>query len=174
MKLEKQLSQSEITSFCTQIAMLIEAGITPYDSIHILLNDAKTAAGKKIYEQILEELKKGEAFHTALASTGLFPDYCLHLIMLGEESGNLDNCLQSLALYYEKEENISKSIRNAISYPLLMIIMMFIVIYILVSKVLPIFSQVFSDLGSEMTGFAATLSSLGTSLSRYSSVILVV
>ena len=94
--------------------------------------------------------------------------------MLGEESGNLDNCLQSLALYYEKEENIAKSIRNAISYPLLMIIMMFIVIYILVSKVLPIFSQVFSDLGSEMTGFAATLSSLGSSLSRYSSIILVV
>lgn len=170
MKKKKLLSNGEIASFCTQSALLFQAGITPAESMDILLKDSGSGAGKEIISEILEICRQGETFHHALSQTGLFPDYVLNMIALGEESGNLDTCMLSLSSYYEKEENISDSIRGAVTYPLIMIAMMLVVIFVLVSKVLPIFNQVFLQLGSEMTGFSATLLKLGTSLNRYSIV----
>lgn len=174
MKEKKQLSNQEIASFCNQTAMLFQSGITPVEGLTILVSDAKSESGKELLEEILNICRKGEPFNKALSATQVFPDYVLHMIALGEESGNLDVCMQSLGAYYEKEEAISDSIRSAITYPFIMIAMMLVVIFILISKVMPIFNQVFVELGSEMTGFAASLLRLGNNLNRYSIVLLVV
>lgn len=173
MKKKKLLTNAEIASFCTQTSLLFQAGITPAESMDILLQDSKSGAGKEVISQILDICRQGETFHHALEQTGLFPEYVLNMIALGEESGNLDSCMVSLASYYDKEENISDSIRGAVTYPLIMIAMMFVVIFILISRVLPIFNQVFVQLGSEMTGFSATLLKLGNSLNRYSVIFVV-
>lgn len=174
MKEQKKLSNAEIASFCNQTALLFQAGITPVESMNILLSDIKSEKGRELIQSILTVCKQGEPFHRALEATEVFPDYVLHTIALGEESGNLDVCMLSLAAYYEKEDNISESIRSAIAYPVLMIIMMLIVIFVLISKVMPIFNQVFVELGSEMTGFAASLLHLGENLNRYSLVLVAV
>lgn len=174
MKDQKILSNAEIASFCSQTAMLFHAGITPVDGIRILLNDAPNADGRELLQTILDVCLQGEPFHKALESTKVFPDYVLNMIRLGEESGSLDSCMQSLADYYDKEEAISDSIKNAVTYPFIMIAMMLVVIVVLISRVMPIFEQVFEQLGSEMTGFAGSLLNLGNSLNRYSVVLLVI
>lgn len=173
MKDKKVLSNEEIASFCNQFAMLFQAGIPPVESIGIMLSDAKSSGGREILTQILDVCQQGEPFYKALESTGVFPDYAISMLSLGEESGNLEVCMLSLAAYYEKEQSISDSIRSAISYPCIMIAMMVLVIFVLISKVMPIFNQVFIELGSEMTGFSASLLRLGNSLNRYSIVFLV-
>lgn len=165
---KKQLSHSEIASFCSQTAMLFHAGIPPAESMSLLSQDAASPEGREIIQAILITCQKGEPFSQALAGCGVFPSYFIHMIRLGEESGNLDVVMQSLNDYYEREENISHSIRSAISYPCIMIGMMLLVIFVLVAKVLPIFNQVFIQLGSEMTGFSASLLKLGQALNRYS------
>ena len=174
MKEKKQLSNEELASFCSQTALLFQAGITPIEGLTILRSDIKSESGKLLLDEILAVCRQGERFHKGLASTGVFPEYVLHMIALGEESGNLDVCMLSLAAYYEKEQNISDSIKNAITYPFIMIAMMLVVIFVLISKVMPIFNQVFIELGSEMTGFAASLLTLGHNLNRYSLVLLAV
>ncbi|MGN1148545.1 MAG: type II secretion system F family protein [Lachnospiraceae bacterium] len=171
---QKRLSNQEIASFCGQTAMLFQAGIAPLESMNILLNDSKTDEGREIIQTILDTCKKGEPFFEALKSADVFPDYVLHMIALGEESGNLDNVMQSLADYYEREDAISDSIRSAVSYPFIMIGIMLLVIFVLLGKVMPIFNQVFIQLGSEMSGISATLLHLGNSLNRYSLIIVVI
>ena len=108
---QKLLSNEEIASFCNQAAMLFQAGIPPVEGMAILQSDAQSPEGKAIFDQILTVCRQGESFHKALEATGVFPDYCLHMIALGEESGNLDVCMNSLADYYEKEDAIASSIR---------------------------------------------------------------
>ncbi len=174
MKEQKKLSNEEIASFCNQTALLFQAGIAPIESISILLSDVKSDKGKELLQSILDVCRKGEKFHEALAATNVFPEYVLRTIALGEESGNLDVCMLSLASFYEKEDRISASIKNAVTYPLLMVVMMLIVIFVLISKVMPIFNQVFIELGSEMTGFAASLLHLGENLNSYSLVLLII
>lgn len=170
---QKKLSNQEIASFCSQTAMLFAAGITPTESMNILLNDSKTTEGKEIISDILGTCRHGESFTNALKAAGVFPDYVLHMIHLGEESGNPDDVMQSLADYYEREDTISDSIRNAVSYPFVMIGIMVLVIFVLLGKVMPIFNQVFIQLGSEMSGISATLLHLGNSLNRYSLVLII-
>ncbi len=172
MKSSKMLNNREISSFCSQVAMLQQAGIAPAEGMSLLLSDVKTNDAKQIYQQIFDVCSKGETFYEGVKSCGLFPEYVLHMIRLGEESGNLDEVMASLARYYEREDEISDSIRSAISYPFIMIGMMFVVIIVLITKVLPIFNQVFIQLGSKMSGFSASLLALGNQINRYSIVFL--
>lgn len=174
MKNQNLLSNSEIATFCNQTAMILNAGITPAEGMHILLSDTSNESGKHVIKLIADACSKGESFSKALSRSGVFPDYVVHLCTLGEESGNLDNVMESLAAYYEREESISENIRSAIRYPFIMIAMMFLVIFVLLTKVLPIFNQVFIQLGSEMIGISATLLNIGKKLNQYSLLFLII
>lgn len=167
MEKQKTLSNVEIASFCRQTALIIKAGITPAEGMDILAHDTYGREGQDLINRIGEICKKGEPFYQAIESTGVFPNYVVKLTALGEESGNLDDVLVSLAAYYEREESISENIKSAVTYPLIMIAMMFVVIMVLIVKVLPIFQQVFIQLGTEMTPLASSLLSIGNTLSQY-------
>lgn len=170
----KQLSNLEISSFCSQMAMLLRAGIAPAEGVRILLSDTTDSDGKAILQNILDVCMQGESFYKAITAAGVFPDYVRNTISLGEQSGNLDVVMQSLADYYEKEEAVSSSIKTAIRYPLMMIAMMVVVILVMITKVLPIFQQVFHQLGGEINSFSAGLLQLGTTLNRYSVLFLII
>ena len=70
--------------------MLFQAGIPPVEGMAILQSDASRLRGRRSSTRSLPYADRGESFHKALEATGVFPDYCLHMIALGEESGNLD------------------------------------------------------------------------------------
>lgn len=174
MKKQKLLSNAEIASFCRQAAMIMQAGITPAEGMDILIHDTISKEGKELLQCIGDSCREGNYFYQALESAGVFPDYVVRLTALGEESGNTDSVLLSLAQYYEREESISESIRSAVTYPLIMILMMFVVILVLIMKVLPIFRQVFVQLGTEMSPLAQSLLHIGNTLSNYSIVFTVI
>lgn len=170
----KKLSNEELASFFGQIAILLHAGITPAESIRILLSDTNDAHSKALLQAIIDSISEGNTFAESLASVEVFPEYVLNTIKLGEDAGSIDEVMTSLANYYDRETQITDSVRSAITYPLVMIVMMLAVIVILITKVLPIFNQVFVQLGSEMTGFAASLMSLGNALNSYSIIFIAI
>lgn len=172
MSVKRKLSNTEISSFCDQTALILSAGITPVEGMRILLSDTEDAQGRKIISEILEICERGEPFSKALAHTGVFPDYAVNMVTVGEESGKTDEVMRALSEYYAKEEMIADSLKSAVRYPLIMIAMMLIVILVLITKVLPIFNQVFIQLGSEITGFSRSLLLLGTHIRNYSIVLI--
>ncbi|WP_029322170.1 type II secretion system F family protein [Butyrivibrio sp. AE3004] len=164
----KLLSDYEISVFCRQMALLIKAGIAPLEGIEIMLQDFTFEGDDSTLRTISQILSSGEKFHIALQMTGVFPGYVIHMVTIGEESGNLDLVMESLADYYEQEDTIRNNISSAISYPLIMIGMMIVVILVLITQVLPIFSQVFAQLGTSMNTFSRSLMSIGNALNNYS------
>ncbi len=169
-----KLSSSDISTFCRQMSLLLRSGIAPADGIDILANDTKDNSAKKIYDSIGQVLHSGEKFHVALSMSEVFPDYVINMITIGEESGNMDTVMESLADYYDREENIESNIKSAVSYPLIMVFMMLIVVLVLIIKVLPIFQQVFAQLGTSMSGFAQSLLDMGNLMSRYSVIFVAI
>ena len=167
-KQKKQLSKQEIAAFCDQMSMIIKAGITPKDGLELMLSDSKDSATKTVLEDLLVFSRQGEPFSTCVKGCGYFPEYVINMIALGEETGQLDDVLVALCHYYEHEEYISDNIRSAVTYPVVMIIMMLLIIVILVTRVLPLFNQVFAQLGTQMSGFAASLLSIGQNIQTYS------
>lgn len=170
MKKQHLLSDEELASFCSQVSIMLHAGIAPIESIRILTSDTEDEGSKALLTAISDSIISGNSFAESLDATGVFPKYVINTIKLGEQAGSLDDVMSSLADYYERESQIAESVHNAVTYPLVMIVLMFIVIVVLVTKVLPIFNQVFVQLGSEMTGFAASLMKLGETLNSYSLV----
>ena len=97
MKAKKLLTNTEIASFCTQMSLLLNAGITPADGMSILLQDTKSGEGREILSTIQAACNNGESFYLAIKKTDVFPSYVLNMIAIGEESGNLDVVMKSLA-----------------------------------------------------------------------------
>lgn len=177
--MEKQLqgkpfSNMEVSSFCGQIALILKSGISSIEGITIMLEDASSADEKQILEAILDHIQETGSMYQALKGTGLFPSYLLHMVQIGEETGTLDEVMTALSEHYDREDSISKSIKNAVTYPLIMAGMMVVVIIVLLVKVMPIFNQVFIQLGTEMTGFSRTLMNLGNTINQYSIVFIII
>ena len=89
------------------------------------------------------------------------------MVEIGEASGKLEEVLESLRAYYERNDAVSRSIRSSVIYPLVMIVMMVAVILVIIIQVLPVFQQVFEQLGGEMSQFAQGLMSFGRGVSQY-------
>ncbi len=174
MKKIAQLNNSELSSFCSQVSLLLKAGITPKDGMDILLQDTPEGEGRRLLLAILESSRKGDNFTDSIRNTHAFPDYVVNMIAIGEESGNLDNVMQSLSEYYEREENIAESIRNAITYPFIMIIMMLFIVMVLITKILPLFNQVFIQLGTEMSGFSGSLLRMGNFAQTFTIIVIAI
>ena len=164
---QKNLSFAEISDFCNELSMLIKSGITPSSAIDILLIDTKDNSAQIILKRMQEILHQGMPLSEAINDSKVFPPYVYSMIKMGEESGNLDVVLSSLSDYYEREYNLSEDIRSAVLYPLIMVTMMFMVILILVTKVMPIFGQVFAQLGTSLNSFSNTLLNIGQALNNW-------
>ena len=174
MKKIKKLSNLETASFCSEMATIMKAGISTLDGLEILKKDTKDQDGKDLCEFLLTSIKDGKSFHDSIVDLDAFPSYVGNMIAIGEASGSLDVVLESLGIYYKREENIHVSVINAIRYPLIMIAMMFLIIIVLLARVLPIFNRVFEQLGGEITGVAKVLLDLGDSINTYFMVIFIV
>lgn len=170
---QKPLSNTELSSFCSQMALILNSGISSMEGISIMLEEASGTQEKEILQTIYDTLMETGNLHSALEASCVFPSYALHMVDIGEQTGRLDEVMDSLSSHYQREENIQKSIRSAVAYPLIMITMMIAVILVLITKVMPIFNQVFAQLGQEMTGFSKGLLGLGTAINRYSIVLIV-
>lgn len=166
------LNDSETAFFCSQMAMLLEAGITPADGVHILLQDMQEENGRALLVCMQEQLSQGNSLEETVKETRVFPPYVEHMIALGERSGNLDRVMASLSDYYERGEALRKDIKSAVAYPCVMILMMLFVIIVLITRVLPVFQEVFSRLGSELNAFSLSLLKAGNLLREYSLLFL--
>lgn len=168
---KRMLGNLEIASFCEQLTLIIKAGLPTYEGISILLEDAPDKETKEILTSLYTPLEAGRSFHESLKESGVFPKYVEDMIEIGELSGNLEDVLASLARYYQREESIKEGIKSAITYPLIMVGIMIAVLFVLISNVLPIFNQIYAQLGSGLSGFALTMMNFSSVLNRYFTVI---
>jgi len=160
----KQLKARELASFCAQLAFVTKAGVPMREGILIMCEDAEDQRTEGILRPVAEYLERGAPLHYALGQSGWFPEYLLHMIEIGQTAGRLEEVLLSLSEYYENNDRISRSIRSAVSYPLVMIVMMAAVILILVYNVLPIFQQVLQQLGGDLSGLSTSIMTFGSIL----------
>ena len=155
------LSNQEIARFCRGLSLLLHAGIPMGDGIYLLAEEEEG-----IYRQKLEEMGKAMDGGSSLAEAmgKDFPAYVTGMAHVGERSGRLEEALQALAVYYEERERMDRQLRNALTYPAIVLLLMLVVIGVLLIRVLPVFDEVYASLGGHLTGLAGGLLSLGNFL----------
>lgn len=104
-----------------------------------------------------EEMALAMPFYQALEAGGGVPRYAVDMVRVGEMTGRLDDVLYGLYEYYAREHQLRQSVKSAVTYPLVMVAMMAVVVVVLMTKVLPVFEQVFALLGTQVSPFTAAL-----------------
>lgn len=165
------LPADEIATFCSQISIVLQAGIPLYDGMETLVESCKDKKAKKAMKQIADDVVETGMLYNAVKNAGFFPKYMVNMIRIGEEAGKLDEVLQSLSIYYEREARIKKSIKSAISYPILLIVMMVTVVAVLVTKIMPIFEKVFKNMGIQVTKSGQSIMKIGLTVGNIAFVI---
>ncbi|MCI8559223.1 MAG: type II secretion system F family protein [Lachnospiraceae bacterium] len=165
-KKSKSLPAAEVSLFCQQAAMILKAGIPLYDGMEVLYRNYKETPYAGAFQKIYEGVRDGGTLYEGVKAAGFFPKYMVHMVHVGETSGELDQVLESLGDYYERESRMQASIRSAIVYPLILVVLMTVVMAVLVIRVLPIFTEVFLSLGTGLAGTEAAVLSGGLAAGR--------
>jgi type IV pilus assembly protein PilC len=96
------------------------------------------------------------------------------MVSVGEQSGNLEKVLVRLADSYDKSTEIRNKVTSAVTYPIILAVLMLCVIVLLLAEVLPMFDDVLSSLGGEMPGITRALMDIGSFISAYFYILLAV
>lgn len=169
----KALNNGELISFCSQLAMILHAGISVIEGIGIMKEDMPEGEGSAILESLYQKLEETGLLYEAMEGVGVFPEYVCQMTEIGERTGRLDEVMDGLAEHYEREEELTGSIKSALLYPGVMLGMMTVVVFILIIKVMPVFNRVFEQLGQGLTGVSRGIMNLGLWMSRYSVIFVV-
>ena len=168
-----KLTARELSSFCGQMGMLLHSGISTTEGLHILCDESKTDTDREILTPLIRSVEENGSLSQALEEVGCFPASMNAYVKTGEETGCLDEIMNSHSEHYKQEQEYSQKIRSAVTYPLIMLGMMAVVILVLLVKVLPVFQQVFQQMGLEMNGVSRGLLNAGNVISHYSAVFLI-
>ena len=169
-RLSRRIPAKETAIFCAQTALLLKAGVPLHEGLDTL-TDQGTATGRSLIQQIADAVAATGSLYEAVQGAGVFPAYMVQMIRIGEKVGKLEEVLEALSQYYEREDKLRGAVRSAVLYPLVLVIMMAAVIAVLVAAVLPVFSQVLEGLGAEVSGAGAGMLSAGTMIGRCSLVV---
>ena len=164
--MKKVLNDSYLSVFCFEMAELLGSGILAGEGFLLLSEQEPDAAIKKQLSDIYDETFTGGRVCDAMERTGLFPEYMLRMIRVGEETGSLEKVFRSLSAYYDRQEKLKRTIRSAVAYPLLLFVIVLAVFFVFLTEVLPIFNNVFTQIGAEMTPIAVAFLNVGLWLSR--------
>ena len=150
-----------MSAFCLQIGLLLEAAVPLDEGLAIMAEDAGCEDEKQLLLYMAEGAELGDPFFKVLEDAGTFPLYVVRMAKLGQQSGTLDQMMKSLSDYYEKEYRLLVNVKNALTYPIMMVVMLLVVLFVLFSKVMPVFDQVYEQLGAKMSPAARSAIRLG-------------
>ncbi len=147
---KKRFTSEETASFCDQIAMLLNSGIPLYEGAYILAQEVEDKKTRQVLNRIEELVRENMPLYEALADTGAFPEYMLHMVKVGETTGKLEDVLRSLAAYYERDANVKAGIRSAVTFPVVLFAMMAVIMLVMVFWIIPMFEEMFLELNAEV------------------------
>lgn len=166
----KKLSAEELYAFSDEMSMMIESGISSLEAVTLMLEESENTEEKEILGAMRDTLYDTGSLTSAMQETGVFPAHYTYMLQMGEQTGKMDEVLHALANHYNREDEILKAVKSAISYPLLMVCMMLVIIVVLVTQIMPIFERVYAQLGSSMSGISGAVLGMGKFLGQYAVV----
>jgi len=140
----------DISVFCRQFSTLIAAGLPLINILDILSSQSSSRSLKKDLIEISEDVRTGKSLSASLKNRKNFPALLVSMIEVGETGGTLDTVLSSMTTHYEKETKLKQKVKNAMTYPIIVLSVTAVVIYFLLTYVVPVFVGMFEGAGIEL------------------------
>lgn len=159
---DRGLTPIELSGFCSEIALMLGAGMPLYAGMEALEKTYEQDAHADLYHKVSETLTQTGSLRDALEETHAFPTYLVEMCGIGERTGHLEDVMQGLSAYYERESRIRQAVRGAVTYPLVLSVMMVLILMVLILKVMPVFRRVLGSMGVAMTATGSMMMNVGT------------
>ncbi len=149
--LSSRVKPAELAMMTRQLATLLGAGFPLVSAIYTLIPQASSTAFKQILSQIKDSIEEGSSFAEALALyPNTFSPIYINMVKSGESSGTLELVLQRLADISERQQALTNRIRSALAYPILMFFIGVIVLFVLLTYIVPSITAIFTDMGQTL------------------------
>ncbi len=166
--ISKRITSRQISIFTRQLSDLLQSGLTVVKALDTLSQQTENRKLQQIIKEISEAVKKGKSFSEGLAS---YPDVFSHLyvsmVRSGEVGGTLENILEHLAEFTEKEDELKAKISSALIYPGLIALVGIATIIVILTFVVPKLVTLFEDLNQSLPLSTRILVALSDSIRRY-------
>ncbi len=142
------VSAKEMSIFTRQLSTMIDAGLPLVQSLEILASQQDNKTFQKTLTGVRSAVESGSTLANALRQfPKVFDDLYTNMVEAGEAGGILDNVLQRLAVYIEKNVKLKAAVKSAMIYPTAVIAIMMLIVFALMKWVVPVFTKLFLDLG---------------------------
>jgi len=150
----QKITPGDIAIFARQLATMLKAGVPLVQSFDIVGKGHDNASMEVLLMSIKADIEGGDTLAQALNKKSLYFDelFC-NLVEAGEQAGVLETLLDKIATYKEKTESMKKKIKKALTYPIAVIVVAFVVTTILLIFVVPVFSDMFKSFGADLPAF---------------------
>ena len=143
----KRVKPGELSAVTRQLATLLGAGLTLVESLNALISQATNPLLKKSMAQIKESVNQGNSLDSSLSQhPKVFSQIYINMVRAGEASGTLDLVLERLAEYSEHQEALRGRIRAAMAYPVIMFVIGTVILFLLITFIVPDITKVFSEM----------------------------
>ncbi len=161
-KTKQGISAAELSTFCGQVALILEGGLPLYDGMETLAGADSASGNAELYREASRRVTETGSLYEALKADGHWPAYLVEMTGIGERSGQLEKVMRGLETYYAREDRIRSSVVSAVTYPLVLGVLLVVIVLILLWRVLPVFRRVLESMGVGMSSAGSTLMHIGT------------
>ena len=162
-----KLTNYDTAFFLEQLSMIVECGLSVEEGIETIQQQTEDKGINEMLDNLKGQLEMGYSLSHSLSELKVFDDYVINLVDIGEKTGYLDNTLKQLSIYYYRLDNVKHKVKDAVTYPFILLVMMIVVMLVLIIKVLPVFRDVLNSLGAELSTSALFLMELGQNIAKY-------
>ncbi|MDR2530962.1 MAG: type II secretion system F family protein [Oscillospiraceae bacterium] len=154
-----------LSSFCMSLHLAFKSGVPLEECLELFAID--DSRSRDLSERVGAGLRASKPFADSLRAVNAFPKYMCDMVEVGEKTGRLDDTLLALSKHYERQDIVAADIRSAAAYPLMLFVALIAVFVIFAVKLLPIFGDVYSQLGAVMPPSASAVMWFGRRLAEY-------
>src|SRR6185369_15981293 len=165
----RRIDNRSLLTFNQEMLVLIKAGMPIMQILDTILERHESDKFSEILHQVREDVKGGAALSSALEKHGrIFPHLYIASIRAGERTGDIAHTIRRYIQFLKRADAIRKKVIAALFYPSILVVVAFMAITMLLLYVVPTFSQVYSDAGSQLPMPTQMLISFTSFLKRYS------
>ncbi|MFH1347994.1 MAG: type II secretion system F family protein [Candidatus Margulisiibacteriota bacterium] len=143
-----KIKTEEYVMFAAQLAAMLDSGVTLTTALDILVEQTENSRLKTATQKVSDDVKAGASFAEALRKhPKVFSNLFVNMAVAGETSGNLEEVLNRLSVFLERQAEFQQKVATALFYPLILIVFSVAVVIFIVLTILPAFVKMFKNAG---------------------------
>lgn len=149
--LTARVKLKDLAIMSRQMSTMVAAGLSLLRTLTILAEQTESKYLRKLLATVARDVETGSSLSDALAKhPGDFPPLMINMIRAGETGGFLDGALETIAVNYEKETKLAQTIKSAMTYPIIVLIMAVLAVAAMLIFIVPVFRDMFEGMGSAL------------------------